>query len=445
MVHLKLPALIQQFMDQDSAQGEYIRKQLKYEGRQIEDDTLVSLIMKRIQMKDCVQNGWVLEDFPKTRNQALFMAKRGLVPSNVFQMKQSIEETFKRTHARSEEKFGCIRTILATRIKSLQENIPHIASFYQRIYNNFVEIDSTKSKWFIEDRAITNIQKNIESRQVFARDYHLKDKKPGVVCKWRDLHMDRCLVKQSLSEFRYYCPVTWKNEKLLVKCHENVEDCVLFNNAFYFFKSTRERDLFLANPTRFVETSSFPRPNDLPLRAMPHKACEVIAHEKALSSHCPVCLTDEDRVRKGDAALLIVYREDKYVFDSEFKLQRFLANPFKYSKAALPVKMPPPEDKVSLYNLQKMEDSISFMEQALGHIVTRGLREVSENRLKYPTLSLKETMLKLFALFLKTENPANTESMKRKYAAKMKQFIQRCELPEELYDLAMDKGMDFVN
>lgn len=104
------------------------------------------------------------------------------------------------------------------------------------------------------------------------------------------------------------------------------------------------------------------------------------------------------------------------------------------------MKMPPPEDKVSLHNLQRMEDSISFMEQALGQVVTRGLREVSENRLKYPTLSLKETMLKLFALFLKTENPANTEAMKRKYAAKMRQFIQRCELPEELYDLAMEKG-----
>ncbi len=214
--------------------------------------------------------------------------------------------------------------------------------------------------------------------------------------------------------------MTWKNEKLLVKCHENIEDCVLFNNAFYFFKSSRERDLFLANPSRFVEHGSFPRHHELPLRAMPHKACEVVSHEKALSGHCSVCLTDEDRVRKGDSALLIVYRDDKYIFDSEFKLQRFLSNPFKYSKASLPVKMPPPEDKVSLYNLQKMEDSISFMEQALGHIVTRGLREVSENRLKYPTLSLKETMLKLFALFLKTENPANTESMKRKYAAKMK-------------------------
>ena len=53
---------------------------------------------------------------------------------------------------------------------------------------------------------------------------------------------------------------------------------------------------------------------------MPHKACEAVVHEKALSAHCPVCLTDEDRVRKGDVALLIVYKDDKFVFDSEFKL-----------------------------------------------------------------------------------------------------------------------------
>ena len=80
------------------------------------------------------------------------------------------------------------------------------------------------------------------------------------------------------------------------------------------------------------------------------------------------------------------------------------------------------------------------MEQALGSIATKALREVSDNRLKYPTISIKETMLKLFSLYLKTENPANTENMRRKYAAKMKQFIQRCELPEEIYDLAIEKG-----
>lgn len=80
------------------------------------------------------------------------------------------------------------------------------------------------------------------------------------------------------------------------------------------------------------------------------------------------------------------------------------------------------------------------MEQALGSVVTRGLREVGDNRLKYPTLSVKETMLKLFAMFLKAENPANTEYMKEKYRAKMKKFVERCEIPVELYDLSEEKG-----
>jgi hypothetical protein len=109
--------------------------------------------------------------------------------------------------------------------------------------------------------------------------------------------------------------------------------------------------MFLSDIPRFTHEVNFPRNNELPLRAQPHKATEIILHEKSLSGHCAVSLVDEDRVRKGDPALLIIFKDDKYVFDSEFKLQRFLANPFKYSKAALPVKMPPPEDKVSLYNL----------------------------------------------------------------------------------------------
>lgn len=72
--------------------------------------------------------------------------------------------------------------------------------------------------------------------------------------------------------------------------------------------------------------------------------------------------------------------------------------------------------------------------------MTRALREVCENRLKYPTISVKETMLKLFSLFLKTNNPANTDFMKNKYQEKMRQFISRCELPEEIFDLAKEKG-----
>ena len=73
-------------------------------------------------------------------------------------------------------------------------------------------------------------------------------------------------------------------------------------------------------------------------------------------------------------------------------------------------------------------------------MVTKGLREIGEQRLKYPTLSVKETMLKLFAIFLKTENPANTPHMKEKYMKKMQCFLEKCTVPEELHDLADEKS-----
>lgn len=85
------------------------------------------------------------------------------------------------------------------------------------------------------------------------------------------------------------------------------------------------------------------------------------------------------------------------------------------------------------------------MEQALGSIVTRALREVGTNRLKYPTLSVKETTLKLFAIFLKAENPANTEYMRTKYHEKMQKFIYRCEVPTELHELSIEKKEKLAN
>lgn len=121
------------------------------------------------------------------------MAKRGLVPSNVFMMKQSVEETFKRTHSTAETKFGSNRTILATRIRLFQENNPYLVAFYSRLYNSVSEIDSIKSKWFIEERALGEVQKTIDARQSFARDYFLREQ--GSICKLRDLHMDKGLVK----------------------------------------------------------------------------------------------------------------------------------------------------------------------------------------------------------------------------------------------------------
>lgn len=53
IVHLKMSKIIQEFMDKDSVQSEFLRRIMKIEGRSIEDDLLVNLLLKRIQLKDC--------------------------------------------------------------------------------------------------------------------------------------------------------------------------------------------------------------------------------------------------------------------------------------------------------------------------------------------------------------------------------------------------------
>lgn len=259
------------------------------------------------------------------------------------------------------------------------------------------------------------------------------------MCELKDLHCDRVIMKASLSQFGYYCPVTWKNTKQLIQCTHNPENCVFYQNLFYYFYDEAERMMFIDNPARFTNNVIFSSQKGIPKRFKLHKSAEIITQEKALIGHCPVSLVDEGRVCKGDPLLIIHYKDQKYCFESEQKLQRFAQTPGRYNKTELPIKMPPHEDKVNLYTLQMSEDSTTFIEQALGSIVTRGLREVSDNRLKYPNLTVKETMLKLFALFLKAENPANTAFMKEKYRERMRRFVTACELAEELDDLTKEK------
>lgn len=104
--------IINEFMECESVQGDQIRRIVKEEGRQIDDETLVALLAKRLQFRDCVTQGYVIENFPTNRNQAVLMAKKGIVPNNLFYIKTSIKETYERTEAAKTEKFGCNRLIL---------------------------------------------------------------------------------------------------------------------------------------------------------------------------------------------------------------------------------------------------------------------------------------------------------------------------------------------
>jgi len=75
-----------------------LRKLMKQDGKGIDSENyLIPLIAKRTQAMDCVKNGWILEDFPKTRHQAGKMVQFGLNPSNVFYVRVPHETVYART------------------------------------------------------------------------------------------------------------------------------------------------------------------------------------------------------------------------------------------------------------------------------------------------------------------------------------------------------------
>lgn len=44
-----------------------------------------------------------------------------------------------------------------------------VANFYRKIYNSVIDVDASKSKWFVLDNSETFIEANIRSRQHFTR------------------------------------------------------------------------------------------------------------------------------------------------------------------------------------------------------------------------------------------------------------------------------------
>lgn len=200
---------------------------------------------------------------------------------------------------------------------------------------------------------MTAIEANIAARHLFARDYWYRGEegRSERPCELKDIHCDRSLMKASLSQFAYFCPVTWKNTKELVKCTHNPENTVFYQNVFFYFKGPTEKQMFISAPYRFTNNVIFSSEKGIPLRLKPHKAAEIVAQEKGILGHCPVSLVEEQRVVKGDLLLCVQYKDVKFAFENEVKLQKFLRTPARYNSVELPVKMPPHEEPVSLYTL----------------------------------------------------------------------------------------------
>ena len=176
------------------------------------------------------------------------MAKKGLLPNNMIMLRVPIETVYQRTAPHCETDFACNRIVMKNRLEFALQNYHQAAFFYQKFYNNVVSIDATKSKWYVQDTALTALQCNLKARMNFARDYTHRDGDGERPCVMQDMYIDRVYFKQSLSQFSHFCPVSWKLQKKFVLATHIPEFTVLYKNLFYYFTDAEMRDVFVNNP-----------------------------------------------------------------------------------------------------------------------------------------------------------------------------------------------------
>ena len=104
-------------------------------------------------MKDCVQQGYVLDGFPKTKNQALLLTQSKIIPDFVFSLLINENEVFDRIKKAKKEKFGYDMQIVNDRINNIEKELGSLESYYIDTFDNLRYISTQISKWGMYDQA----------------------------------------------------------------------------------------------------------------------------------------------------------------------------------------------------------------------------------------------------------------------------------------------------
>eukprot|EP00759_Apiculatamorpha_spiralis_P019929 PhF_6_TR25543/c0_g1_i1/m.35846/K18533/AK9; adenylate/nucleoside-diphosphate kinase len=403
-VHINVKSLVKWALQSDLPEANTISKCLLAK-KPIDDKIIVSILKCRTLCGDAVMNGFVVDDFPCTTQQAEAVNHSGIQFSKVL-----ITREFATPQRRE------------------------LIHYYQTDSCCVHEIKSDKATTFSDlVEGYTALQANNLRRQILAqrRGYGL----PALL--WD------CSVKtkdyvRSWSSFGVYCPTEWLRNSLLVDSSEidpNRQFSVEFCGVVYNFCKAQWAEEFIQNPYPILQEG-----RGLP-RSLPTKVPLAEASRKQLTDFellgcCPVTLYDT-RLRtglRGTYEPLAVYGNNSFTVEYDFKFYRmvdktaqgrFLQQPWVFIQGAVlphPDKLPASDDGTIEMNTER------YLQSTVYETVSRGMLAVGALRPKLPNRNVMDSALKYLALHMKANNPTNTPYCSERYSDNMQFFLECCSL-----------------
>lgn len=194
IVRVKISKILEELKDNFSKLS-YESLQLLKLGNSPNEEMFVELISQRVQQRDCLEKGWILDSFPQTTAQANLLAKKGIIPNCVFSLqlndfeiktrvkektkeirlefetqrveflKKKIEEAEENEELKKNKdsiqdyefeyknlKLGYDGFLLHQRLRKSTIEINNLENFYLDNYNNVKFLDGNLSKWGLYER-----------------------------------------------------------------------------------------------------------------------------------------------------------------------------------------------------------------------------------------------------------------------------------------------------
>ncbi|KAJ3245876.1 adenylate kinase [Chytriomyces hyalinus] len=440
LVHLTIPTIINSILqgNENISLSKKITQSL-HAGECLPEDVILEAVLLVTSRAVCMARGWVLDGYPQTIHQAMQLEAFGVIPHVVFHLNLDETSMYQRTDnemridIRSKTPHLNFAGVTRERNEIHAQNVTLLKSMYKGTYENWIEIDGSKSKWYVKNELVRYLEGATKRRQNYT---DLKSK--GMAAPVHDIGINIPMIEEHLSKFGQYCPVKMLDNGELAFAPRGTDYTAEFDGQFFKMSEKEYLALFLQNPEKYAFGPELPE--SLPER----KSASALVFPKhlELQGYCPVTLADGpsgfDSIVPGNLNYIVEYEERLFAFESEEKLGRFMKMPWAFANLELPKKLPPKIVQIPVGQLP----IIGYLEQSVARSLTDAMTEVGKSRPKHPYKSLSASASEYISYYLKSKNPRSKVWIQEKHSKNLERFLDRCALISEISTLA--KGSSFM-
>jgi adenylate/nucleoside-diphosphate kinase len=436
-----------------------------YSGRSLDDLLITKIIERRISLSDLICRNVIIDGFPLTLQQAdLITNKKNCRPNYIFY--SELKEPIVLSRMKKQKGFDSLVQVINERFINSRDALKEILSLFIKHDYDIKFFNMEKSLWYCKDLIIDLLENRKKYELNFISKFN--QNQPALLNYILPKKILRNLIyyQGKKNKLSLYSPVSYKmkNEFWYGKnAAENTKknNIIYYKDRLHLLRNEEELNLFVCSPFLFENILEESKDDIIPPKRLNFEHISSITHVeptfemednesignsndplKVITKRvnfeyqacCPIAISEDKQLKEGQLMYVVMYIYRYYRFESGVNLMKFLLNPQKYFNMVVPVKKTIDHHKKSEAEVD-FENTVNYLETNFASLITKGMLELSKNRIKFPYISVKETSIKYLALFLKANNPNNSEYAKTKYKKKFEDFLKNSKIPFDLMNV----------